>query len=183
MLPFRFRGYQRTNGRVAGKNVRPQTHRTLRYTIAHLFRVRLCNRSYVTEEAVRLPQNYERPSELRENVTRATSLRRCSRCSLSARFLLLLFLRPARPHHAGNLIFADVVHSMTASTSFRESMTRLYYAPPKNIKHGEKRDALASGAWFLSKPVITANRRARNSNSTMSSLTGGEGEIGLMGRR
>lgn len=61
MLPFRFWGLPE-NGCVAGKNVRPQTHRTLRYTIAHLFRVRLCNRSYVTEKAVRLPQNYERPS-------------------------------------------------------------------------------------------------------------------------
>lgn len=39
----------------------PQTHRYApRYTIAHLFRARPCNRSYVTEEeAVCLPWNYE----------------------------------------------------------------------------------------------------------------------------
>lgn len=41
------------NSGAAGKNARPQTHRTLRYTNAHLFRARPCNRSvYVTEKAV-----------------------------------------------------------------------------------------------------------------------------------
>lgn len=48
--------------------MRPQTHHTLRYTIAHLFRARPCNRSYVTEEAVRLPQAELRA--IRANVTR-----------------------------------------------------------------------------------------------------------------
>lgn len=62
----------RENSGAAGKNARPQTHRTLRYTNAHLFRARPCNRSvYVTEKAVRLPRYYE----LRANVTESTSLR------------------------------------------------------------------------------------------------------------
>lgn len=74
--------------------------------------------------------------ELRENVTRTTSLR--SRCSLSARSASS---RPARPHHAGNLIFDDVVHSLTGNASFRKSMTRLHYALPKNIKRGENGSA------------------------------------------
>lgn len=152
-----------------GKNARPQTHHTLRYTIAHLFRARPCNRSYVTEEAVRLPQAELRA--IRANVTRGLhhSVVLCEMLSFREGIRFFHFLETSYVSVSRRKFnfrrYCPHLTTMTKSSSSVNPWLDCIVPFQRDIKGGENGNALASGAWFLSKPVINSNRCVRNSNT------------------
>lgn len=136
MLPFRFRGYQRTavlRGKMYVRKliVRSVTRSLIFFVSACVTGLTSRRRRYVFRRIT---------SGHRATWKRDADYIARVRDALFPRDLLLLE-RPARSHHAGNLIFDDVVHSLTGNMSFRQSMTRLCYALPKNIKRGENGSA------------------------------------------